>query len=568
VLEMRDRVLMILLMACLFLSPFLGRLTYPVKADARVIIVPSTGISTVQQAINQANPGDTILIQAGTYFENVVLNKTLSLVGMNRDLSIIDGNFVGNVILITAQGAAVSNLTIANSGAGLVDAGIHIQGASSNTVTDNRFTNNSDGISVYDSQNLLVSNNLIVGNSNYGVSLQSCISSTVSWNVIRENYAGVNLASSTGNFILANIISGNTNGILLSSSTGNVISANTVEDGLYGIWMVYASSNNVIYHNNLRNTGNAYSELKNFWDHEGEGNYWSNYEGRDSDRDGIGDTPYNLTEVSKNPNVDNYPLMGKFTEVDLVYNGITYVASVISNSSVSDAGFQVLVESGDRMLRFDTSGSSGTEIFCRVQLPNEAMSPPYILSTDNVQLTPVVLGSNDTYTFLYFSFVNNNDTVTIVASESLRLYNDLLVSYASLRDDLASLNGSYVDLMDDYGVLLDDFSQLQQTLDQLTSAYNSLLVLNESTSQYVGYYLGLLNNFSQLQANYAVLSDSYQHYLDDYAVQVQNLRNLMYIFATITAVFLLTTIYLSRRTYSAARSRWKRKEEIDQPESV
>lgn len=567
---MHNRVLILVFIASLFLSPLLGRLSILVHADPSVIIVPSTGITTIQQAINQSDSGDTILVQSGVYTENVVLNKSVTLKGANRDYTIVNGNFSGNVIRVTARGAAISNLTITGSGNGVNnDAGIRIEDAGENLLSDIVLTFNGDGIAAYNSENLIVRDNIIKENINNGVNLQSCTNSTVWRNTIKNNDVGIYIASGNNISASTNLISENANGIALSSSTGNIISGNTINSSQYGygIWMIFSCSDNIIYHNNFRNTGNAYSELKNFWDYEGEGNYWSDYKGEDLNGDGIGDSPYNLTEASSNLNVDNYPLMGAFTELDFTYNGAFHVASVISNSSISNVVFQMLIETGDRMLQFKTSGSSETSGFCRVQLPNEAMSPPYIVSTDNEEITPTILArSNDTYTFLHFNFENNNNTVNIVASESLRLYNELLISYVSLRDSLTSLNGSYVDLMNSYTVLLDNFSQLDQGMEQLTKSYSSLLALNESTYQYIGYYLDLLSNFSQLQANYTALSNSYQGYLNDYAIQVQNLRNLMYIFATITAVFLVTTVYLSRRTYSTIKLKRKKPEQTTPPE--
>ena len=66
-------------------------------------------------------------------------------------------------------------------------------------------------------------------------------------------------------------------------------------------------SANTIFHNNffdnIKNVDCDYNG--NLWDDGNEGNYWDDYDGRDFDRDGIGDTPYIISEN----NQDNYPWM-------------------------------------------------------------------------------------------------------------------------------------------------------------------------------------------------------------------------------------------------------------------
>ncbi|MCZ2809141.1 MAG: pectinesterase family protein, partial [Candidatus Bathyarchaeota archaeon] len=66
-----------------------------VVASSSTILVPDN-YATIQEAINNANEGDTIFVRAGTYYEHVVVDKALSLVGENKHNTIIDGS--GNEI--------------------------------------------------------------------------------------------------------------------------------------------------------------------------------------------------------------------------------------------------------------------------------------------------------------------------------------------------------------------------------------------------------------------------------------------------------------------------------------
>jgi pectin methylesterase-like acyl-CoA thioesterase len=46
---------------------------------------------TIQEAINNASAGDTVYVYEGHYYENIVVNKSISLTGEDRDNTIIDG---------------------------------------------------------------------------------------------------------------------------------------------------------------------------------------------------------------------------------------------------------------------------------------------------------------------------------------------------------------------------------------------------------------------------------------------------------------------------------------------
>ncbi len=137
---------------------------------------------------------------------------------------------------------------------------------------------------------------------------------------LREaSIAGFYLLISNNNTIINNTVSDNYRGFQVVSSNNNTISNNTIEDNSdIGISMV-TSDNNMIYHNNLMNnmlqalddTGN------NIWDngYPSGGNYWSDYGGTDTNRDGIGETPY--TNIGGGMGAqDNYPFTYKILPIN------------------------------------------------------------------------------------------------------------------------------------------------------------------------------------------------------------------------------------------------------------
>jgi len=101
---------------------------------------------TIQEAIDAANPEDTIYVYNGTYHEHVIVNKRVSLTGENKDTTIIDGSGTGTVIHVKyANNVEVSGFTIRNGGSGWYDpwnSGISVESSTGCTIVDNRIADN------------------------------------------------------------------------------------------------------------------------------------------------------------------------------------------------------------------------------------------------------------------------------------------------------------------------------------------------------------------------------------------------------------------------------------------
>ena len=113
------------------------------------IIIPDD-FSTIQQGINNANPGDTIFVKTGVYKEHLTINKTgIILQGEDKYNTIIDGcKTVDDGIKIKAEDVTVKNFTIKNYKNQQKEdiyswdqAGIEIH-VSNVTIIDNRFVDN------------------------------------------------------------------------------------------------------------------------------------------------------------------------------------------------------------------------------------------------------------------------------------------------------------------------------------------------------------------------------------------------------------------------------------------
>ena len=204
------------------------------------------GYLKIQWAVDNATAGDTIIVKNGTYYENVVVDKPITLQGEARDSTIIDGGGVGDVVKVVGDGCKISGFMVRNSGGiwDSTDAGIELA-SSNNNITDNNITNNHyNGILLNSSSNNTIRNN-VVSNT---------------YNDEFPDGIGINLHCSTGNSIIDNNVNSNDRcGIFLFNlSNNNTIKNNTVSNNAWGIDLRYRSShnylsNNTIFNNSYRN---------------------------------------------------------------------------------------------------------------------------------------------------------------------------------------------------------------------------------------------------------------------------------------------------------------------------
>jgi len=98
------------------------------------------------------------------------------------------------------------------------------------------------------------------------------------------------------------------------------------------------------------------------------------------------------------------------------WNGTTYNADVVSNSTVSDFHFNP--QEGP-CLRFNVTGEEGTVGFCRVAIPKDllwAEDGQWIVLVEGVPITNYTTASDQKYTYLYFTYSHSTNTVQITGT--------------------------------------------------------------------------------------------------------------------------------------------------------
>jgi len=245
-------------------------------SEPKTITVPDDYL-TIGEALAAANSGDTLFVKSGVYAESLLkINKTLHLIGQDRNTTIIEGSAQDVLAIVSVVGVTVEGFTIKNSWAGSV----YVGGASCVNISDNIISGSlGRGIQLSQTSNSTLCDNSI-SNCSIGISIEDCSLIDISRNNISQ------IKSYSLDFLL--------------------------------------SDNVNVYHNNIYD-GNAHfvdSQVACDNSYPSGGNFWSRYSGSDNDGDKIGDTPFipdpNATSIE-----DRYPLITAFPCIhDLELEGL------------------------------------------------------------------------------------------------------------------------------------------------------------------------------------------------------------------------------------------------------
>lgn len=229
-------------------GPWDGSETYPYK--------------NIQDGINNAYEGWTVIVKEGTYNEHVIINKTIHLDGINNLTTIIDGGGEGHVVTIAKPFVRVSGFTIQNSGKKPYEAGIKTLSLLSNaTIKNNILRNNGIGVFL---------------NYAYTEQYEKTSYNIVHNNIFEQNIDGLSIHWSDNIEVTDNTFQMNSDdGIEIESSRNTKIINNIFKNNQNrGLYLRAASNRNTIMHNDfIDNTKHVYFDgsLFNKW----QTNYWS-----------------------------------------------------------------------------------------------------------------------------------------------------------------------------------------------------------------------------------------------------------------------------------------------------
>ena len=243
-----------------------------VLSDSQTIIVDEVELNhnemgrsgTIQKAIDNANAGDTIIINGRSYVHCLTIisnvGTTMSVCPTNTEGSNYHGLFY---ISPEASGTMIQGFTLINSASGADDYGILVKGASDVIIRECSFSNTgfSDTIRIEDSKNTQIQNvnvsnavngiriknseNVVVKNSNikncnYGIyDVNSTNTIVTSNNILNNKKAGIEVTGTSKNPTISyNNLTVNYNAIELTSSDNiNILSNYIAENTDHGVYV-------------------------------------------------------------------------------------------------------------------------------------------------------------------------------------------------------------------------------------------------------------------------------------------------------------------------------------------
>ena len=217
---------------------------------------PNHKWNTIQEGISDATSGDTIIVKDGIYYENVNVDRRLTIQSENgADATIVRAvSTFSPVFEVTSDYVDISGFAVM----GAKDmAGILLNSVNHCNISDNTAQNNEDGIYLSHSGNNMLSNNT-ASNNLRGICLVGSSNNTLSNNTVNSNNeSGIFLWHSDENVLLNNTASNNMRGIYLKSADNNNIVCNLVQNNTQNGFSLYSgSTDNNINYNNIIENGN------------------------------------------------------------------------------------------------------------------------------------------------------------------------------------------------------------------------------------------------------------------------------------------------------------------------
>ncbi len=199
--------------------------------------VSSGTYSSIQEAVDRAAPGSTIIVREGWYKETVNVDKTLTIISESGPQATVvqSDNPDDCVFYVTADSVTISGFLIIGGGdyssSSFSNCGILLYSADKNTICNNILTDNQLGILLYDSSNNTVQANNVISNTNTGIYLYESSNNILYRNKAISNSYGLCLTASGDNRLRSNKMGNNVYNLIITdfASINDIDKSNTID---------------------------------------------------------------------------------------------------------------------------------------------------------------------------------------------------------------------------------------------------------------------------------------------------------------------------------------------------
>ncbi len=161
--------------------------------------------TSIQEAINNAKDGDTILVHSGVYYENVVVDKLVTLMGIGQP--VVDAGEKGDAIRLTADGITLAGFNATTYG--WWGTTVIKVTSNNNSILNNTCFNRGFGENLwaYSIDLTNSSNNSLSNNNCTSISLQNSNNNHISNNTCSNNRrGGIRIGYSNNNKLIGNAL--------------------------------------------------------------------------------------------------------------------------------------------------------------------------------------------------------------------------------------------------------------------------------------------------------------------------------------------------------------------------
>jgi len=559
----------------------------PTKAETQTIYVDDSNTTgpwngtlehpyqNITSALTYASAGYKIFVYNGTYYEHLIISKSVALIGQDKNGTIIDGNQTGDVIKITANNVNITEFTIQNSGSTSGESGIHVYSSSGNNINHNIIKNNYNGIFLYDSTHNILTNNSITNNY-YGILLSASNTNTISENTISSNTKSGIYISDSSNATISdnNILKNDEFGVAFIASSNSRFTGNDISlNNKYGIYL-FSSANNIFSGNNISSNQESGIWLSKSTNNLLADNIFSN------DKFGIYVTNSTHNIFTKNNIYTNiqhgirldYSINNTISGNDISKNWIRgillYYSSnntIFHNNFINNTGSLTNINSTN-YLDNGIEGNYWSNYNGTDENQNGIGNSPYVIDANNQDKYPLMgtfsdftvihekgtyhvstisnstisqFQFNETLKMLKFNITGANNTkgfcriqipeqltnrphIVLVDDEQVNAtqlppsnitHTFLYFTYNHSTREIKILSKPYYELLKKYNILLENYQNLNSTYYQLLADYD---LLNQTYHQTLANYTKLLADYNTLNQTYWQVILNYTQLLANY----------------------------------------------------